>query len=300
MSNKVYAIVTENIIKMLDAGVVPWRKPWKSRGGSLPRNAWGRPYRGINVFILATQAAFKGYRSSFWLTMKQVNERGGRVTTGEHPTLVIFWTTFEVEDKTAKSGKKRVPVLRYFNVFNLDQTTGVKLTKRQADEQVPEPETEHGPIEDAEAIIGTYLASDNAPKFDERKSDRAFYVPKDDSIVVPSRTQYDDVAGFYATVFHEFSHSTGAESRLNREGVNNFDHFGSGQYAAEELVAEMGAAYLCAEAGIDNTLPNSAAYISNWKSRLQDDPTLIVKAAGKAQKAADFILGTTFEKDGED
>lgn len=297
--NKVYSIVTDNIIAMLDKGVVPWRKPWAARGGSIPRNAWGRPYRGINIFILSTTAAFRGYTSSYWMTFKQVQERGGAVKKGEKSTLVVFWTLLDVKDETSKTGTKRVPILRYFLVFNLDQTEGVTLTKKQQGERdgaTADTTPDFGGFDDAEAIIGTYLATDGAPKFREVIGDRAYFDPRSDAITVPDRSQYDNPAEYFSTTFHEFGHSTGHSSRLNREGVVNFDHFGSQQYADEELVAEMTSAFLCAEAGIDNTVENSAAYIAGWKKRLTDDPMLIIRAAGRAQKAADFILGTTFDK----
>jgi antirestriction protein ArdC len=292
--------ITDNIIAMLDKGTVPWRMAWKRRGQSIPLNAWNRPYRGVNVFILAFTAQAMGYRSRYWMTFNQAQKAGGRVRAGEKGTLVVFWTLFEVEDKTSKTGKKRIPILRPFTVFNLDQTHDVKLTKRQAAdlaESEADGITHEEFNDDAEAIISTYLAMDGAPSYNEDGSDRAFYSPAQDAITVPARSQYENLNEFYATVNHEFVHSTGHESRLKREGVMGFDHFGSGTYAAEELVAEFGAAFLNAEAGVVNTLENSAAYIASWKRKLQDDPTLLVKAAGKAQKAVDFILGTTFEKE---
>jgi antirestriction protein ArdC len=296
VSNKVYGIVTDNIIALLDQGVVPWRQPWQSKGGSIPRNAWDRPYRGINVFILETTRLLRGYKSNVWMTYKQAESRGGKVRKGEKSTLVIFWKTLRVEDATTRSGEKVIPLLRYFNVFNLDQTDGVKLTRRQqADAEEPEAEA-FEPYADAEAIIGTYLASDNAPSYNEGGS-AAYYIPDADAITVPARSDFASRDGFYATTFHEFSHSTGHPSRLAREGVTGRSRFGCDSYAAEELVAEMGAAFLSAVAGIDNTIENSAAYIAGWRSRFASDPTLIVKVAGKAQKAADLILGTTFEQE---
>lgn len=299
MSNKVYQIVTDEIVAMLDKGIVPWRRGWTVRGSSIARNAWDKPYRGINVFILAFERAVKGYKSNTWMTFKQIQKVGGSVIEGSKSTVVIFWTLFEVEDRSSKTGKKRVPVLRYFRVFNLDQTTGVKLTKKQkaqleAEDQLLNPE--FNPYDDAEAIIGTYLASDNAPAFVEGGSQPA-YSPSRDTVTLPVRSDFVGADEYYATAFHEFIHSTGIKSRLNRQGVETYDHFGSQSYAKEELVAELGSAFLCAEVGIDNTRENSAAYISGWKRRLSDDPTLIVSAASQAQKAAEYIMGTTFEKE---
>lgn len=298
--NKVYGIVTDNILALLDRGVVPWHQPWAARGASLPRNAWGRKYRGLNVFILATTAMMKGYKSSYWLTFRQVTERGGTVRKGEKSTLVIFWSLVDVKDDTAKSGTKRVPILRYYNVFSLDQTDGVTLTKGMKGEAAtPDLPDTFTVDDDAEAILSSYLVRDDAPRFREA-GDRAFYRGTEDTITIPERKAFESTATYYATAFHECGHSTGHKSRLDRDGIVNFDHFGSERYADEELVAEMTSAFLCAEAGIDNTLESTAAYIASWRKRLTDDPALIVKAAGRAQKAADFITGTTFDKADEE
>jgi antirestriction protein ArdC len=298
MSNKVYEIVTENIVKMLDEGVVPWRQPWHNRGSNIATNAWDKPYRGINVFILGFTRFARGYKSNTWMTFKQVAERGGRVREGEKSTLVVFWKPLKVEDKTAKAGFKTVPLLRYFSVFNLDQTHDVKLTKKQQGWLNPVEATEFDPWDDAEAIIGTYLSSDSAPTFIERGNQPA-YSPLLDEVYIPERSQFPEMAGFYPTVFHEFTHSTGHASRLARKENGQVNHFGDDKYAFEELVAEFGASFLSAEASVDNTLENSAAYIQHWSARFKDDPTLIVKAASAAQKAVDYILGTTFEKEAE-
>jgi antirestriction protein ArdC len=307
MSNKVAEIVTENIVKMLDEGVVPWRRPWRVNGGDIAINAWGKPYRGINVFLLAVSKMSQGFQSNVWLTFNQVSKQGGKVREGAKGTMVVFWKvgqeTITTDPDTGKVKKSRPFMLRYFSVFNLEQTHDVTLTgvQKRAEERRTAPVTTNlNPFDDAEVIIGTYLAQDDAPKFVNEGSDRAFYSPVFDHIVVPALSQYNDAGEYYSTVFHEFTHSTGHVNRLARKGVEGFDHFGSEQYAAEELVAEMGAAFLCAEAGIDNTLANSAAYIANWRQKLTDDPGLIVKAAGQAQKAADFIIGAGDSKEEEE
>jgi antirestriction protein ArdC len=318
--SKVAEIVTEKIIEALDQGVVPWRQPWRASGQDVARSAWGKPYRGVNVWLLALSRAAGGFASNTWLTFKQVAAQGGTVRPGAKGTLVVFWKvgdrTIVVDPETGKSKVSRPFMLRYFTVFNLDQTHGVTLTAAQA--KVENKRTEGAgidlnPLDDAEAIVGTYFAMDGAPTL-TLGSDRAFYSPVLDAISVPDKSQYeyrsvpatdgaaDDIDAvvapeFYSTLFHEIGHSTGHKSRCNRDGIDNFDHFGSEQYAKEELVAELTSAFLCAEAGIDNTLQNSAAYIANWKSRLQDDPNLIVRASGQAQKAMDFVLGTSFEKE---
>jgi len=307
--SKVYDIVTDNIISMLDKGIVPWRKPWGMSGTGIARNAWNKPYRGINVFLLAARRMDAGFQSNFWVTYKQAQKEGGTVRKGEKGTAVVFWKVGKAErvwdEEKQKTITRRPFMLRYFTVFNLDQIDGMKLTKamkaeRDAIEAGQNPDLVTGNFDDAEAVIGTYLSRENAPSYDEVLSDSAFYVPSADRISVPARTQYEKPEEFYSTVFHEFTHSTGHPDRLARREHGEVRHFGDDLYAAEELVAEFGSAMLCAEAGIDNTVENSAAYIASWKSRLQADPKLVVQAAGKAQKAADYILGIEWNNADED
>lgn len=279
-SNAVYEIITDRILKMLDEGVVPWRKPWHAET-DLPRSIRNRAYRGINVWLLL----FRGYTDPRWLTYKQAVELGGVVKRGEKGTPVVLWKRLEIEDEDENGNpvKKTIPFLRYYTVFNVEQTEGCNIK--------PLPTVEgkqHDPIASAEAIIAGY--ADKPPvKFG---GGRACYMPTEDSIRLPKKETFDKAEEFYTTEFHEFGHSTGHKSRLNREGVENFDHFGSGQYSREELIAEMTAAFLAGEAGIEQaTLANSAAYIGSWKQKLQEDPRAVVVAAGAAQKAADYILG---------
>ena len=268
----------------------------------MPVSSRGYRYRGINVFILAATSMANGYRSPVWLTFKQINELGGKVNEGEKSTLVTYWKLLEIEERDANTNelkKKKIPLLRFYLVFNLDQTTGVKLSK--AVQKIQDAATDEGTykggvreedaIEAAEAIVKGY---ENGPLV-RFGSNRAAYSPTLDVIGMPDKTDFDKIEEFYATEFHEFGHSTGHSSRLNRAGITSFDHFGSGQYADEELIAELTAAMLCAEAGIDNTIENSAAYIASWKAKLTADPKLIVQAAGKAQKAVDYITGKQFE-----
>lgn len=290
--DKVYAVINDRIMALLDRGIVPWRRPWRTVSGTTtdPVNSQGRPYRGLNRLVLGAVAMAEGYGSNVWMTYKQANTLGGKVKTGEKGTAAIFWKQLEVPDAEAKNGKKTIPMLRYFTLFNLDQTESVKLPKRMTEAVVEK--TERDAIEAAEAIV---KAMPNAPKVTETKSNRAFYVPAYDAVTVPLREQFNTVEEFYSTLFHELTHSTGHESRLNRKGSAEVSHqFGDAPYAREELVAEMGNAFLSASAGIDPaTLENSAAYIANWKKALGDDPQCLVKAASAGQRAADYILGTT-------
>jgi antirestriction protein ArdC len=282
----IYQEVTDKMVAALEAGTAPWRKPWNSRSGR-PQNLDGRPYRGVNVLLLAIAAMEGGYSSPFWLTFNQAKERGGSVRKGEKGTLVVFWKTFtktEIDEATGKPVKKTIPMLRHYIVFNLEQTDDVKLPKRVADWQADEGH-EHEPIESAEAIIAAYF--ENGPKL-RHGGDRAFYNTVTDIVTVPERTAYANGDEYYATLFHEMGHSTGHESRLARKFGQNF---GDHEYGREELVAEMTSAFLQAETGIETALENSAAYLAGWVREIKEDPKAVVVAAGAAQRAADLILG---------
>lgn len=272
----VYQIVTDRIISELENGTVPWRKPWRAVGGDRPTNlVSGKPYRGINQLLLS----MSDYKSPYWVTFKQAKLKGGSVRQGERSTLIVFWKMLDGIDRD--TGKpKTIPMLRYYRVFNVEQCDGIN---------VPEPDEipEFDPCAEADAIID---GMPQAPPI-QYGGDSAAYVPEMDIVKLPVREAFSTPAMFYNTAFHELTHSTGHADRLKREGIVDFDSFGSEQYAKEELIAEMGAAMLCTVAGIDNTLPASASYVANWLQALKNDPKMVVQAAGKAQRAADFIIG---------
>jgi antirestriction protein ArdC len=275
----VYEIVTEQVIKQLESGVAPWRKPWRTE---MPCNlVSGKAYRGLNTFLLGSQ----GYASRYWLTFNQANKIGGHVKKGEHSSLVTFWNIGEEKLVRQSDGteKKQKPfLLRYYRVFNLTQTEGIaeKLGLGNASPRVPS-------IEGCEAIVA---GMPNRPKFEQ--SDRAWYRPSSDSVGMPARGLFNSSEEYYSTLFHELTHSTGHASRIGREGIEILNTFGSESYSKEELVAEMGAAMLCGVTGIaPATLQNSAAYLKTWIERLRSDSRLLVSAASAAQKAADYIRG---------
>jgi antirestriction protein ArdC len=286
----VYAIVTEKIISLLENGVVPWRRPWTSTG--LPRNLITRkPYRGINYFLLSASK----FVSPFWLTMRQANALGGSIRKGEESTIVTFWKIDDAEqeetedlDAEPKDEKSRRRfVLRFYRVWNLEQC---ELPQAVLD-KLPKIEThQHDPIEAVERIIA---GMPNPPEI-VRAGSKAYYSPITDRITLPPRELFESAAEDAATTLHELSHSTGHEKRLGREGITEVAPFGSAVYSREELVAELSAAFLCAEAGISNAvIRNQAAYVAGWLARLRDDRRLIVHAAAQAQKAADYILNRT-------
>lgn len=274
MTKKIYEMITNQIIEKLEAGTVPWKKPFTN---GIPRN-WKtqKPYRGINLFLLDGGGEYA--------TFKQIKEAGGKVKRGSKSQIVIFWKMLDIEDQETEE-KKKVPMLRYYRVFKIgEQTDG--LEPKQEFEKY-----EHDPIEEAEKIKDNYF---NAPSY-SFNSGGAWYKPFEDHINVPPKEDFEDIHEYYSTLFHEMIHSTGHESRLNREGIVKHNRFGSKDYSKEELVAELGASMLCGITGISNeTIDNSASYINSWLQKLKDDKTLIVKAGQQAQKASDYIQGIKF------
>lgn len=290
----VYQVITDRVIEMLEDGVAPWRKPWVADVDG-PRNIEGRYYRGVNVFLLLFESMAHGYESPFWLTYNQAKQRGGSVKKGEKSTLVVFWKRLMIteKDETGKQVKKMIPMLRYFRVFNLEQTEGVKLPKKVAEFDAAKAREEAAGRVEADAVLAGYP---QPPKVRDNGS-AAFYVPASDTVTVPGRKSYPVADEYYSTLFHELGHSTGHKDRLNRKGITASDGFGGHEYGREELIAEMTAAFLCAETGITVTLANSASYLQSWVSTLREDTKAVVIAAGAAQRAADHILDRKFEQD---
>ena len=282
-------IVTERILEKLEQGTVPWHKPWS--GGGCPRNlVSGKEYRGVNVWLLGSQ----DFSSPYWVTFRQAKQLGGTVRKGERGTPCIFWRFLNRDTQNTMTGEiesTQIPLIRFYTVFSVDQCDGISHSRLDAQTEEPAP---FNPIEAAEAIVAAYP---DAPSFSEDGGASAYYQPRTDSIHMPVRETFTSEGHFYSTLFHEMTHSTGHESRLARPGVTNPTRYGSHEYSQEELVAEMGAAFLLAEAGIDSdTLTdNSAAYVASWLKALKNDPKLVVLAGAQAQKAVDHITGREFE-----
>jgi antirestriction protein ArdC len=282
----VYQIITDKIVNLLEGGIVPWRRPWTSTG--MPRNLVSKkPYRGVNVFLLSASK----YVSPFWLTMRQANELGGKIRKGEESTAVVFWKIddvkrgtedLEVEETDPKT--RRRFLLRLYRAWNLEQC---ELPQSVLD-KLPKIEThQHDPIEAIEKIIA---GMPNPPEI-VRGGSKAFYSPLTDRITLPPRELFISAEEEAATQTHELIHSSGSEKRLAREGICEAAPFGSPVYSKEELTAELGAAYLCAEAGISNAvIRNQAAYCAGWLKKLGDEPRLLIHSASQAQRAADYIL----------
>lgn len=294
----IYQTVTDRILASLKAGVIPWEKPWQTphfTGGPFPRNfRTGKPYRGINVFLLWSSP----YNSPFWLTFKQAQELKGTVRKGEKGTQIVFYKQLRdrsKKDETCEDDGRAPFVLCYYTVFNVEQCDGLTLPQiEQPTSTAPEIDAD----ETCEAIVTGW---ENRPTLHltSETEQRAYYRPSTDAVHMPARSRFVDAPHYYSTLFHELVHSTGHETRLNRTFG---DHFGDELYSKEELVAEMGAAFLCAIAEIDNehTDRNTTAYIQSWISKLEEDNRLIVHAAANAQKAVDSIIGSTFAEETEE
>jgi antirestriction protein ArdC len=280
-----YQTVTDQIVSMLESGVVPWRSPILGRGkAGHPKNLnSGKRYRGVNVFLLAFTAFAKGYGSSYWLTFNQAKERGGNVRKGEKSSMVVFWKQYDTKDR--QTGEPvRIPVLRYYNVFNAEQMEGI-----EAPDGVKFTPLDFKPIESAEQIAAGYRGS---PTVSHDGGQQAYYRPLNDTVHMPEKTRFATVEAYYSTLFHELSHSTGHSTRLDRKIDTDPKPFGSPDYGKEELVAEMSAAFLCGHAGIHPTvIGNQAAYLAGWRKQIKSDKKLVIAAAGQAQRSADWIRG---------
>jgi antirestriction protein ArdC len=288
-----YQELTDRIIEKIKEGVKPWQPRWSGYG--LAKNfATGNEYSGINFFILNLLSP---HPIPYYMTYKQAKEKGGQVKKGSKAERVYFYTSYykdedgknmsesEGQKIHAEGGKvNRIAFLKHYNVFNVADIEGIEV---EAPEKML---TQHERITACEAVIKGYK---NGPKHITTDPDSAFYLPKTDEVNLPKLERFKTPEGFYLTMFHELTHSTGHESRLSREGVTEPVKFKSERYAREELIAEMGAAFLAGHAGIgsEDVEDQNAAYLSSWLGVLENDTTLIFKAAADAQKAVNVILG---------
>jgi antirestriction protein ArdC len=280
----IYDMVTERIEELLNQGIIPWEKPWKPGAGEFRNLISKKPYRGVNVFLLSAM----GYDSPFWLTFNQARQLGGKVKNGEKGTPVIFWKWLlkDQEEENGSTGKVKIPLLRYYTVFNVEQCEDIPAGKIPAIDEIEEDEMT--PIEAAAELI---KLMPQRPII-EHCGNRASYSPSLDRVRMPDFEQFESAEFYYNVMFHELGHSTGHPSRLDRKEIVTVIPFGSEDYSKEELVAEMTAAFLCGVTGIEQTtINNSAAYIQSWLKKLKNDRKLVVLAAAAAQKAADFIRG---------
>jgi antirestriction protein ArdC len=290
----VFKSVTDRIILGLEQGIVPWRNPLRDGLASwLPKNfVTGNQYSGVNVLLLSMH----NYLSPNWLTFNQAKKLGGTVKGGETSTEILFWDFIVTNIKTKKiidikeynamtKAKKKTYELtsfgRFYHVFNVEQVDGLKVPI----------ETQEPPLnERIKACDDAVSAYKDKPALKHSKGTPC-YVPPLDEIRIPEPKSFNSSEDFYSTLFHELVHSTGSSARLSREGVVGQIDFGSSTYSREELVAEIGASFLCAETGIVNqVIDNSVAYIKGWLSVLSNDKFFVFKASSEAQKAVRYIL----------
>lgn len=284
MANNLYANVTARILAELETGSAPWVKPWSATPGkNVPHNAaTGRPYSGCNVVLLWMEANGR-FATRRFLTFKQAKDLGGNVRKGEHGFTVYFVKPMvgKKNDETGETGKS-FTMLRAYTVFNVDQCENLP-----AKILTPEPvKARHS--DERDATIDEFIAATGADFRADVGGDRAYYSPSTDFIAMPAFTAFDSAATYYGTAFHELAHWTGSKKRLDREFGKRFR---DKAYAAEELVAELASAFLCAEFDIDGELRH-AGYISDWIALLKDDPRAFFTAASAAQKAADYLRQT--------
>ena len=272
--NNIYETVTSSIIAELEKGAAPWVKPWKADSTSDKNFVSQKRYQGINRLLLGMSSMAKGYTSPAWATYKQWADAGAQVKAGEKATHIVFFKPMPGK-QNAETGEQESGycVLRGYAVFNAEQTDLPIIPSEK-------PEGDFNPIPACEdRIIKTGAAISHG-------GDAAFYMPSKDRIQLPNKTAFQSESAYYATAFHELSHWTGAKHRLDRDLEKG--KYGNPAYAFEELVAEMSAAFLCADYRIQGELRH-AGYIQSWLKACRDDSKAIFKAAALAQKAADYI-----------
>ncbi len=274
--NNLYQKITDQILALMEEHGSDWTRPWTAHGVGMPTNVvTGAQYRGVNVLLLGLAAAKSGFATSLWGTFRQWRSKGGCVRKGEKGTLGVFYKSMTIEEGEEE---KTVPVLKHFYLFNADQVDGVEF---EPEESIPEPER----IANVEQFIANTGAEIH------QGGDKACYSPIRDRIRVPVISAFANNKAYYASLLHELGHWTGHWSRLDRKaGMKS--RFSDEAYAMEELVAELGAAFLSIQLGIDHE-PRSdhAKYLNHWVRVLKDDSRAFSSAASKAQAVADYLMG---------
>ena len=288
-SKNVYQMVTDRVIEQMQQGIIPWHQPWVGVAGAI-NYVSRKTYSQLNQFLLG--------REGEWLTFKQVKACGGSVKKGVKASFVVFYqmTVKKVEvDVKNENGEvekqereKQIPVLRYYNVFHIDDCEGIE-SKNKPTEQGEQLQ----PVERAEKVINGYVQREGLTFQNQQPRADAYYRPSTDTVVVPMLKQYEIVEEYYSTTFHELTHSTMHPDRCNRKADMKTAAFGKKDYSREELVAEIGSAMLCTVTGLDcdKAFKNSVAYIQGWLGALKNDNKAIVWAASRAEKAAKYIMG---------
>lgn len=318
MSNtKVYEIITDKILAEMAKGIIPWNKPWVSYnrvGGTIKIGAravshvTGKPYSLINQLLLG--------RSGEYVTFKQCQAEGGKIKKGATASYVCFWKQLPVEkkdengnvvlDESGNPEKEIIPFLRYYTVFHLDDTEGLKQkwASKTGEQELVIADDHAELIDEADSIFMDYINREHITLQRDSVSDEAYYAPGRDLINLPNIKQFTSAAEYYSTAFHEATHSTGHSKRLDRFSKQANHRFGSSDYSKEELVAEIGAASILHSIGIstEGSFKNSVAYLQGWSRAFKNDVKMIVSAASKAEKAVAFIFGNgdTADAEGEE
>ena len=282
MSTSVNEIVTNRIIEELEKGNIPWQRPWSTAGRYAMSHSTKKPYSLLNQMLL---------RPGEYLTFEECKREGGKVKKGEKGNFVVSWAKIK-KVETDEEGNERttiIPRLKYYYVFEVSQCEGIERNCTE------EPKSYgNTPVESAENIITSYLERETVT-FTATDSNRAYYSPSEDAVVVPDLKYFEAVEEYYSTSFHELTHSTMHQDRCNRaeERKGKKVAFGSEEYSKEELVAEIGAATLVNMIGLesDKSFKNSVSYIQSWIGKLKNDKNLIVSASSRAEKAVNYILG---------
>lgn len=289
MARDVYQEVTDQIIEALEQGTAPWARPWSSTAEPPHNASSGRAYSGINEILLSAAAMTRGYELDRWLTYRQAQEAGGQVRKGERGQLVTFFKVIEREKggksttgaqerggESREEEKEKIPIVKGFTVFNVAQIDGLPEHYYES----PAPREQWEREEEAEGLL-------EASGADIRHGgDQAYYMPSQDRIQLPPRGAFESAQDYYATALHELVHWTKHPERLDRDMGKQ--KFGDEGYAREELVAEMGAAMLCARAGFGAELRH-ADYIGHWMQVLRDDKRAIFQASSRAREASEYV-----------
>jgi len=280
-----FQAITQKIVDLIETGKLKkWAMPWDQVQGH-DRNLDNRPYSGANPFLLGFARMARGFTSSQWGSFKMIKAKKGKVRKGEKPEMVCFWSFIERswEPKRYDDGGnevlRKIGFLKAYPVWNLDQTEGLEHLRPK-----PVGKREHDPIHEADKLVAMWS---DKPVI-KHEGDRAFYRPATDAVTVPIMNQFHTAEDYYGTLFHELIHASGHKSRLDRLDEGGF---GSDPYAKEELVAELGSAFLSQAVGISEERldEKSAAYMMHWAKQLKQDKRLFVHAASAASKAANLV-----------
>lgn len=274
----VYQRVTDRIIDLIESGSATgdWMKPWAvAAAEGDPVNAvTHRHYRGVNVLLLWSAAVVHGWASNEWASYRQWSSRDAQVRKGEHGEQIVFFKQLVVEDEDAKDGTRKIPLLRFYTVFNADQVDGY--------EDADLEQNEDGRLDVCDAHVSGTMAKI------KHGGGRAYYTPALDTIRLPDFKRFKDAVAYYTAAFHELTHWSGAQQRLDRKLTGDK---GKAEYAFEELIAELGSAFQAARLGIEpHAREDHAEYVANWLAGLRHDKKAIVTAASRASDAADYLF----------